>query len=606
MESAIVRQRAAARVENKSPELVACGVSLSATPELGTAFFILTAVGDEPKYTQAFLDAVMDEYMRYKQEIRGQQIDKVLMSIVEQQLKGDRDLDTGQEELQEFKKKHNVAALEEEGNSAAKRLAQADERLAVLKQEGKLLGKLSVDQNIERKQQGATAGVVGEGADAETAPSGAEAEYLKSKQEVEVWKAERERRAKVMRPKHPFMIKLDAEIAQQESLIQLYRKQSEAQMANKRESIRQEIEALEASTKELSDRTFQLNALIASYERLKGKVEQSKASQSQLTGSSIRVTVDRNLQSDLINIMDQASTPESTKLGLIKDLAVGALFGLMVGLAIVFVISMLDDRITSSIELRERFPEPLLGHIPHENSGKGVRVCMLNVENRQGIFSEAYRNLRSTLHFMSLEEPRPKAFLVTSAVPGEGKSTVAVNLAIILAGSGSRTLLIDGDIRKGLLNSYFSLPSNPGLMEILSEEVNWKDAVVETGVKNLSLIPRGKGGGGPGELFLSETADEVLREIYAAGYDRIIVDSAPVLATDDTACLAPKIDATLFVVRSEASSMRLTRSALDALHKRQVNVLGLILNAANLRSAEYHYYQKYGDYYAESSVAQKT
>ena len=271
----------------------------------------------------------------------------------------------------------------------------------------------------------------------------------------------------------------------------------------------------------------------------------------------------------------------------------------------VFLISMLDDRITSSNELRERFPEPLLGHIPHESTSKGVRVSMLTVENKQGIFSEAYRNLRSTLHFMSLEEPRPKAFLVTSAVPGEGKSTVAVNLAIIMAGGGSRTLLVDADIRKGLLNTYFSLPSNPGLVEILGNDVSWKDAVVETGVKNLSLIPRGKGGIGPGEWFLSETADQFLREVYAAGYDRIIFDSAPVLATDDTACIAPKIDATLFVVRSEASSMKLTRSALDALHKRQVNVLGLILNAANLRSAEYHYYQKYGDYYAEAPVAQK-
>ena len=82
------------------------------------------------------------------------------------------------------------------------------------------------------------------------------------------------------------------------------------------------------------------------------------------------------------------------------------------------------------------------------------------------------------------------------------------------------------------------------------------------------------------------------------------LDLATVDVTDDTACLAPKVDATLFVVRSEASSMRLTRTALDALHKRQVNVLGLILNAANLRSSEYQYYHKYGDYYADSQQSQ--
>jgi capsular exopolysaccharide synthesis family protein len=253
--------------------------------------------------------------------------------------------------------------------------------------------------------------------------------------------------------------------------------------------------------------------------------------------------------------------------------------------------------------LRERFPEQLLGHIPHEPS-KG-RVSVLTLGNKQGIFAESYRNLRSTLHFMSFEEPRPKAFLVTSAVPGEGKSTLAVNLAITVAGGGCRTLLVDGDLRKGLLHTYFAAGSSPGLIDVLNEAVDWKDAVVETSVKNLFLLPRGKGGVGTTEYFLSAASDRFLRELYAADYDRIIFDSAPVLATDDTACLAPKVDATLFVVRAEASSMRLTRSALDVLEKRQVNLLGLVLNAANLRSSEYQYYHKYGDYYAESPVEEQ-
>ena len=125
MESAIVRKKAAESVEGKSPELVACGVNVSVSPEHGTSLFILTAVGDEPKYTQAFLDAVMEGYIRHKQDLRTQLIDKMLISITDQQLKGDRDLDTGQDELQEFKKKHNVAALELEGNAAARRLTPA-------------------------------------------------------------------------------------------------------------------------------------------------------------------------------------------------------------------------------------------------------------------------------------------------------------------------------------------------------------------------------------------------------------------------------------------------------------------------------------------------
>lgn len=608
MESVQVRQKAATQVESKFPELRATPVYLSVTQERGTSFFNLTAVGEEPNYTQAFLNACMEQYIRLKREWWQDMIAKKLISLTEAQLKEEKQLDTGFQDLQDFKKKYNVAALEEEGNSAGRRLAQLNERLAALKEEYRLLNVLGVEQNIERKQQqNGLAAIPNPGTgEQNAAPSGAEEEYLKTKQQVQLLKAELARRGKVMRPKHPFMIRLQAEIAQQENLIQLYYDQSVAQLNNKREQTRLEIENLEASVKELGVRTLELTGLLAQYERIKSKVEQSKAQQITLQSNGNKVAIDGRLQDDIINVMDYASTPEPTKPGLIKDISLGALGGAFAGMLVVFLIGTLDDRVTSSIELRERFGEPLLGHIPHENTAGGERVSMLSVNNKQGIFVEAYRNLRSTLHFMSLEEPRPKAFLVTSAVPGEGKSTVAVNLGMILASGGSKTLLIDADLRKGLLHSYFGVEPAPGLIEVLNGSIDWREAVVETDVKNLSLLPRGKGSDGPIEYFMSEASDNFLKTIYAAGYDRIIFDSAPILATDDTACLAPKIDATLFVVRSEASSMRLTRTALDALHKRQVNVLGLILNAANLRSSEYYYYHKYGDYYAESQTGQKT
>jgi capsular exopolysaccharide synthesis family protein len=200
---------------------------------------------------------------------------------------------------------------------------------------------------------------------------------------------------------------------------------------------------------------------------------------------------------------------------------------------------------------------------------------------------------------MSFEEPRPKTFLITSAVPGEGKSTVAANLAITISGGGSKTLLVDGDLRKGVAHEYFSKEASPGLSSVLTDQIGWKACAVSTSVTNLTLLPRGKVIAGTSEHFLSQNMDRLLLELYGE-YDCIIIDSAPVLANDDTASLAPKIDATVFVVRAGVSSARLTRSALDALMKRQVNVLGLVLNAADGKSAEYYYYHKYGEYYSHS------
>ena len=555
MESVHVRQRAASSVESKYPELRASSVFLCVALEKGTSFFNLTAIGEEPNYTQSFLDACMEQYIKLKREWWSDIIAQKMVLLTDAQLKEEKELDSAFAELVDFQKRNDLSGLGEVGgNSAARRLAQMNERLASKKEEYQLLKVLDVEQNIERKKQSAIGSPNGDAeAEAGAAPSGAEVEYLKAKQELQLYKAEKLRRSKVMRPKHPLMIRLDAEITQQESVIQLFYDQSLAQLANKRESVRLEIETLESAVKDWGEKTLELAGRLAAYDKLKTKVEQSKAQQNNLQLSNNQVAVDARLQDDLIKVMDLASTAEATKPDFIKNLAIGALLGGLVGLVVVLVIGTLDDRVTSSIELRERFPEPLLGHIPFEIAAGDKRVSMLTVNNKQGIFVEAYRNLRSTLHFMSLEEPRPKAFLVTSAVPGEGKSTVAVNLGMIFAGGGSKTLLIDADLRKGLLHSYFDAEIAPGLIEILNGDAKWEDALVKTNTKNLTLIPRGKGVVGQSEFFMSNASDDFLRAVYAAGYDRIVIDSAPILATDDTACLAPKIDATLFVVRAEAN-----------------------------------------------------
>jgi capsular exopolysaccharide synthesis family protein len=196
---------------------------------------------------------------------------------------------------------------------------------------------------------------------------------------------------------------------------------------------------------------------------------------------------------------------------------------------------------------------------------------------------------------MPYEGPRPKTFLITSAVPNEGKSTVSSNLAITLALSGARTLLIDSDLRRGTIREAFDISSKIGFCEVLKQEVNWREVVVPTVYPNLFVLPRGKTLSQPSEHLLRESTDALLREIYDS-YDYIIIDSSPVLAADDTTSLAPKIDATLFVVRLSYTSARLIRKALELLYSRQVNIPGVILNFVDTSLPEYYYYQ-YSEYY---------
>src|SRR5262249_20189750 len=172
----------------------------------------------------------------------------------------------------------------------------------------------------------------------------------------------------------------------------------------------------------------------------------------------------------------------------------------------------------------------------------------------------------------------------------------SANLAITMALSGARTLLIDCDLRRGALREAFGIDSKIGFSEVLKGEVNWREVVVPTAYDTVWGLPRGKTLGQPSEHLLRDSTDALLREIYQY-YDYVIIDSSPVLAADDTTSLAPKIDATLFVVRLSYTSARLTKKALELLYNRQVNIPGVILNFVDASLPEYYYYQ-YSEYYS--------
>ena len=173
-----------------------------------------------------------------------------------------------------------------------------------------------------------------------------------------------------------------------------------------------------------------------------------------------------------------------------------------------------------------------------------------------------------------------------------------------MALSGARTLLIDADLRRGALRETFGISSKIGFSEVLKQEVNWREVIVPSAYPSLFLLPRGKTLSQPSEHFLRDSTDTLLREIYTE-YDYIIIDSSPILAADDTTSLAPKIDATLFVVRLAYTSARLTRKSLELLYHRQVNVPGVILNFVDTSLPEYYYYQ-YSEYYSQPASSSQS
>ncbi len=599
MQSSEVKRNAEALVRSTHPELQPVPVEVTAVQKPRASIFELSAIGSSPEYTQAYLNAVMQKYVDFKKGLRDESGKTVITGITEQLIQTEKDLRSAEDEMLEFQKENNIGFIQEEGNSAAAYLVKLNHDYSALKTEYDLLNLLDLDQNLDRQQAKADPNATPTEAEDKGMPFsdvGPEADYLKAKQQVQLLKAERDTLGKDLRPKHPKILKLNDEITKQERLIELFRNDTVEKLDTRRKSIGKQMENLQSNIKEWEAKALDLSQRLAQFNRVKGKVDRLKTLYDRLTNNLKEVDVSQVVDSaDQVSIMEMATGPVSVRPGLIKSLLIGLGAGALAGIAILILLDRIDDRMASFGEFQHHFTENVLGQIPKEKT-KG-KVTLLQAEDARHIFAESYRNVRSSLFFMPYDGPRPKTYLITSAVPNEGKSTVSANLAITMALSGAKTLLIDGDLRRGAIREAFGISSKIGFSEVLKGEVNWREVIVPTAYPSLFVLPRGRTLSQPSEHLLRESTNVLLREMYP-NFDYILIDSSPVLAADDTTSLAPKIDATIFIVRLGYTSARLTRKGLELLYDRQVNVPGVILNFVDTSLPEYYYYQ-YSEYYAQ-------
>ncbi len=202
--------------------------------------------------------------------------------------------------------------------------------------------------------------------------------------------------------------------------------------------------------------------------------------------------------------------------------------------------------------------------------------------------AEAYRVLRTNLQYSSPDNP-VRSILVTSATPGEGKTTTTVNLAVIFAQSGKNVLLVDGDMRKPNIHRIFALNNTSGLSSLIVSGEPVKRAAQLSWIDNLSIIPSGPIPPNPAELLSSKRAKDLFN-IFVEDYDMVIIDSPPVGATSDALVLSTLATGTLFVIGYGRVARELAKGAVDRLRNVNANILGVVLNRVPVRGAGYNYY----------------
>lgn len=598
MQSEIVQSHARDRVLTLNPGMKGSVVKLEVKQQPQASILVLNAISSSAAYSQAYLDALMEEYENTKKDMHLQTSQTTLTAITSELNGLEKTLQDDETDLLAFRKENNIGYLQEEGTSAGTYLAGLEKKLAALKTEFDLLSRLNIDQNVERRQEGSldesTSLLQGE----VTGRTGPLAEYIKAKQQIALLEARIADYSVNLKPKHPIIVGLNNQVTLQKRLIEAYRDQSKSQLAAEKESYQVQIENTEAQIKEWQAKALDLSERMATYDKIKGKYDRSKDLYDRLLTSLQSVDVNKNIDQDIVTILQKASPSKPIKLGMPAAFGGALLIGLLAGFGILILHDQIDDKLKSTRNFQEHFSEPIIGRVAFEAEPSKV----LAGEDPRHAFAESFSNLRSSLLYLPYKNGRPKVLLVTSAQPSEGKSTVASNLAVSLSVTGAKVLLVDADLRRGRVAEIFNLPNGRGLSAILMGQSGTRDAILHGGEPNLDIVPRGKAISHPGRYLLSQTMDRFIAEMKGL-YDYVIFDSCPILAADDTTSLAPKLDATLFVVRIGTSSMHASRKSLELLYDRQVNVLGAVLNVVPSTGEEYSYYNYAGYYNKKESEA---
>ncbi|MBU2167307.1 MAG: polysaccharide biosynthesis tyrosine autokinase [Alphaproteobacteria bacterium] len=411
--------------------------------------------------------------------------------------------------------------------------------------------------------------------------------------------AEYQQKSSVLQADYPEMVELQNRIDELDNQIRSLavsirdgiRAQYEIAL-NQERALQSRVNGLSTDVLDLSDRSVEYNILLR-------ELDTSRQLYDGLLQRYKEVGVTGGVTANNVSLIDRAiapKTPSSPKLPL--NLALAFVLGLGLGVVAAFLIEALDDSITTPGDVEEKLGLPGLGNIPLLAKDEDAISALRDVRSP---FSEAYYSLRTALQFTT-SHGAPKSLLLTSARPGEGKSTTAFATALNLSRTGKRVLLVDGDLRNPSMHRVLEMDNSQGMSNFLSGSAELQGVVRKTPFATLDFIPCGPLPPNPAELWSGDRLQVLLDQALAI-YDHVVIDGPPVLGFADAPLLSSSVEGTLFVLESRGTGRRQALGALRRLNFGRANVLGAVLTkfqASKTRNEGYDYSYDY-DYGAKSS-----
>lgn len=398
---------------------------------------------------------------------------------------------------------------------------------------------------------------------------------------------------------HPQVRAIDEQLAQvEEELV--------AAVRSRVQSLERRLEALARQLRDIHERQRAFPELESRLQTLELQQDVDQGTYQFLLSQLYQARITEAVASPYVDIIDPAVGAAPIGPRGRMNVLLGALLGLLLGIGAAFFLEYLDQTVRTTSDVEALLAIPVLGVIPRlrrsgsaaaEDSGIANDLPLIVALDPLDPAAEAYRNLRMNLTFMSTEDEPVRSVTFSSPGPDEGKSTSAMNFAVMMAQQGQRVLLVDADLRRPIIHRALELLREPGLTNLVVGDARPREAVRPNVLPNLDVLPAGPFPPNPSELLNSRTMRRIL-EGFEARYDAVIVDSPPVLAVTDASVLGSQTDGIVLVLRAGETEQRSAERACDQLRRIGVRVLGAVLNEVSPTSSEEGYYLQY--YYSYS------
>lgn len=399
------------------------------------------------------------------------------------------------------------------------------------------------------------------------------------------------------------------------ALVAEFAKQNQEQQSARYQASKQSLETqLEQLGTQIEKTSEQLIALgedtvSPERERLETLLAQYRQTYANLLQSYEAVRLAEAQSTSGVTPVEEAVVPSASayiRPRVMQNTLLAAVVGLMLGLGVVFLIEALDDTLRSPEDVSRRIGLPVLGVIARTKMEGSLPVA---VSQPRSPVTEAFRSLRTNIQFASVDKPI-HTLMVTSASPGDGKSTVAINLAAVMGQGERQVAVIDADLRRPRLHKLMNISNRRGVSDLFIQPQVYLDGSLQvTEAPNLMVLTSGGLPPNPSELLGSEKMNEVIRQVRQRA-EVVLLDTPPVLAVTDAVVLAGRVDGVLVVARPGVTKLAILRQTVEQLQRVGANILGVVLNDVDVKRSSYYYnykgyYFTYYNHYSEDGKPSK-